>query len=398
MTGGELDLSAFVDPGCAAPDVPAGERFEAWRLRILGVDEFARLSPSPGRLSTAQLAYLAWLDLLAPMSHNTVPQRFRFHPEDAALAIWVDRKFVLPASDEKGRQALVSIGAGLANVIIGAGCYGWEAELLLAPDLEERIRPYPEGPPRFIEAVRVRLRPGGGPQDAAPLRAMLARKVIRAEYDERVQLDPALAERMREIVARSPGLELHLITDAATKLFLGKFQEIADTTVFNRESFALELGAWLLDNADPSPVGMRGIEFGLSDAVSRRMHEGLLRIQTLLPDEIAGLAKAGYLGMRSSSAVAVITVREDGAALRIAAGRAYQELALLLNQHQFCTAMHAAIVEVDSANVSLRARLRTRWRPTVLFRIGRPRNERDWHRPHSARPPLSSQMVPDEVP
>lgn len=388
---------SLIDPSSPPADVPPGERYDAWRLRLLGADEFAELSVSADRLSRTQLAYLAWLNLLAPTSHNTVPQRFRLHPEENALAIWVDRDYVLAASDEKGREAQVSLGCGIANTMLGARCYGLDAELTLHPRIGESVLPLVLGEPAYAEVARIRFGVGAVPLDREWLRSMLARKVVRAEFDERVELDSALAERMRKVVAAYSGLELHLITDPATKMFLGKFQEIADSTAFNRDTFALELGAWLLENDDPSFLGMRGAEFGLSDSVSRRMHEGLLRIQTLLPQEIAGMAKAGYVGMRSSSAVAVITAEEDCARLRVDAGRAYEELALLLMQSRFCTAMHAALIEVDAANLSLRARLRTRWRPTVLFRVGRPANERDWDRPHSVRPGLEKLLLPDEI-
>jgi hypothetical protein len=392
MSHEPLDFASFLDPSAAIADAPPGERYDAWRLRPLDADEFARLSRS------AQLAYLAWLDLLAATSHNTVPQRFRLHPEQSTLAVWLDRAYVLAASDEKGREALVSLGCGLANVEIGARCFGLRAEITLDPRLAERARPLAAGEPRYVEAARVRLHPGAERLDHAWLHAILARKVVRAEYDERVALDPAVAERMREIVAGYPGLELHLITDGPTKMFLGKFQEAADTTAFNRDTFALELGAWMLENDDPSFLGMRGAEYGLSDPVTRRMREGLLRTQTLLPYEVAGMAKAGYLGMRSASAVAVIAAQEDSAALRVDAGRAYEELALFLSQRDLSTAVHAAIVEVDAANLSLRARLRTRWRPTMLFRIGRPLDEEARRRPHAVRPPLATLMVPAEIP
>lgn len=397
MTTLHFDLHTFLDPSFTARDVPDGKPHVPWRLRVLSVDEFDRLSSSPDRMSEEQLLYLAWLNSLAPTSHNTMPQRFRLNPEENTLEIWIDRKFVLSASDEKGREALVSVGCGIANTVLGARCYGRQAHVTLGTGLVERVRPAADGEPRYVETARVRFDRGGEQLDHAWLEAMRARKVVRAEYDERVKLDSTLVDRMRAVVAPYAGLELHVLTDAPTLLFLGKFQEIADSTAFNRDAFAVELGEWLLDNRDESCLGMRGIEFGLNDEVSRHVHEGLLRVQRLLPDEIAGMAKAGYLGMRSSSAVSVITAEHDSPALRIDAGRAYEELALLLEQNRFCTAMHAAIVEFEPANLSLRARLRTRWRPTVLFRIGRPLDERDGHRPHAARPTLESLLLPNEA-
>lgn len=383
-------IGALLDAEAERPDVLPGEAFSAWRLRVLSQAGFDALSPE------LQLAYLAWLDLLAPTSHNTVPQRFYLDAEARRLDVFIDREYVLAASDPTGRQAQVSIGAGLANAVLGARALGLEAEVELAQISPDLLRPAGHGGPRIVPIASLRLRAGAGPLDPGSIQTMIARKVVRAEYDERVKLDADLAARVTRVVAETPGLELHLITDAPTLLFLGKFQELADTTVFNREAFALELGAWLLANSDASPLGMRGAEFGLSNDVSRHIHRGLLREESLLPDEIAAFAKAGNIGMRSSSAVAVITVESDTVPLRIAAGRAYEEIALLLWRHGFCTAMHAGITEVDAPNMALRGRLRTRRRPTVVFRIGRPLYERDLGRPHASRPPLATLLLSKE--
>ncbi len=164
-------------------------------------------------------------------------------------------------------------------------------------------------------------------------------------------------------------------------------------TVLNRETFARELGAWLLPNDARAPVGMRGREFGMGDEAARRIHRGLLGLEPLLPDEVAGVAKGSGLGMRSASAVAVITCERDDIPHRIAAGQTFCELALLLCREGLATAMHAGIVEVESANLALRSRLRTARRPTVVFRIGLPVRLEDGMRPHAARPRLEAVLL-----
>jgi hypothetical protein len=390
-----VDLDSFLDAERAAADVPAGPAFAAWRLRVLSREAFAALGDSPSRLSRAQLAYLAWLDLLAPTTHNTVPQRLQIDADEGSLTIWIDRERVLPESDPVGRQALVSVGCGIANVELAARSHGWETDVEVVSVPAERLRPHVAGEPRHERVAILRFRPGAAPTSDAWVHAMLARKVVRAEFDERVKLDADIPAKLFDVVARHPGLELHLVTDAASLLFLGKFQELADTTVVNRDRFALELGGWLLEDDAADAVGMRGREFGMSAEATHRMRQGLLRLAPLLPDEIAGFAKVGNVGMRSSSAVGVLTVDDDGTPQRIAAGRAYEEMALLLGQRGFSTAMHAGITEVDAPNFALRGRLRTRRRPDVLFRIGRVLRTEDGARPHSSRPHLRDVLLED---
>jgi hypothetical protein len=220
--------------------------------------------------------------------------------------------------------------------------------------------------------------------------------MVRAEYDERVKVDEALAAKLlQQVNAIDPRLVAHWIDDAATRSFLGKHQEGADAMVLNRPAFTRELGEWLLANDSDALVGMRGREFGLSDHAARRLHEGLSGRERLLPDELAGFARAGTLLMRSASAVVVISVAEDEVAQRVAAGQAYERMAITLVEHGYWTSMHAALVELESPSLALRSRLRTAARPTVIFRIGKPLRAEDGQRPHSSRPALASLMLRD---
>ncbi len=356
----------------------------------LDATPFGALGDRPTR---DQLLRLAGYALLAPTTHNTVPQRFEPREADGALALWVAREAVLPESDPVGRQATVSLGCVVENAVIAGAVYGLRAQIDPLPGAD-RVLPRRDGEPDRVPVVSVRFRAGGEALPAWWLDAMRRRKMVRAEYDERVHVPPALLEELGESVrALHAGLTLHVLTDAATRLFLGKFQELADNTVINRERFARELGDWLLPNDSEATVGMRGREFGLSDIAALRMHRGLRGEERLFPDETAGFAKAGHVGMRSASAVLVITVAEDDFAHRLAAGRAFERIALRLVEAGYCTAMHAGITEVEAPNLALRGRLRTRQRPTVVCRVGRPLHAADGERPHASRPPLASLLV-----
>ena len=393
-----LDTTQFYDTSDSVPDVLPGAPFDAWRLRVLSPAEVLAL---PAR---ERLAYFSAWALLAPTSHNTVPQRFRLKPAENALEFWIDRNAVLPESDPDARQATVSLGCALESAVLAASAYGFTSQV----ELDGKARPLPssESSPNPVLIATARFKPplsrgyGGEPGEPGERGAMLAalkgRKMVRAVFDEQVKLSPAVAAELDEQVrSLHPGLTLHLLTDAPTKIFLGKFQELADTTVINRPRFARELGAWLLPNEATSLVGMRGHEFGLSGGAATRMHLGLLGQGPLLPDETAGFAKVSNVGMRTASAIAVLTVAKDDVEHRVAAGRAFQRLATALVKAGFATAMHAGITEVDGPNLALRGRLRTSERPTVVFRIGKPIHAEDGARPHSSRPPLRDLLLPE---
>jgi hypothetical protein len=392
-----LELSRLYEPD-PREDAPPGPAWDAWRVALLSRDTFSRLGRA-GTPSTAQLAYLAAFGLLAPTTHNTVPQRFELREQASEVRVWLDRRVVLADSDPTGRQATVSIGCVVANMELAAEHLGLRAHVEVCDTPLERTRPATDEDEALVELVALRLTSADGSIEGIDpgvdwLELMRSRKMVRARYDESVKLPAAVAKEIDALVRRHDGLRLHLLTDAPTLLFLGKFQELADSTVINRAGFARELGEWLLENDDPSPVGMRGRELGLSDAATRRFRQGLRGELQLLPDEVAGFAKAGNIGMRSASAVGVITVAADDLAHRLAAGRAFEHVALCLLRHGFVVSMHAGITEVEAPNMALRGRLRTRARPEVVFRLGRPALAEDGQRPHASRPTLSSVLLP----
>ncbi|MCX7997242.1 MAG: hypothetical protein N2691_05855 [Patescibacteria group bacterium] len=100
---------------------------------------------------------------------------------------------------------------------------------------------------------------------------------------------------MREVrpsrikIADYPGLELHIITNRLHLTAIAKIQEIADRTVIERDTFATELGDWLLPNSDDRRTnGMRGREFGFPDDFSSVCTKG-------------SSASCGYFQTRSHS-------------------------------------------------------------------------------------------------
>jgi len=365
-------------------DVPPGSAFDAWRVRVVDRAEFNHLG------ARERLDYLAALALLAPTTHNTVPQRMRIDRGCRSIEFALDRRAILRQSDANGRQATISLGAAIANAVLAAEAYGSAASVVTHPDVEQLIRPAEAGDEPIARVATVSFDPVASPlRDLGWVSAMVRRKMVRAEFDERVKLDPSLASELMSITESHAGLALHLIADAPTLLALGKFQELADSTVINRTAFARELAEWLVDNDSDQPLGMRGREFGLSDDAARRFRHGLAGTGPLLPDETAAFAKAGNIGMRSSSAVAVVTAARDDVEHRLAAGRAFEAMALRLTLAGFSVAMHAGITEVEAPNMALRGRLRTFRRPLVVFRLGKPLDAVDGDRPHSSRPRLA---------
>lgn len=377
---------------------PAGDPFELWQLPVLSLEAFAALGTKHRTLSLAQLEYLCAYALLAPTSHNTVPQRFLFPAQDNTVDICVDREVVLVASDPAGRQACISLGCGITNLLHAAGRYGFVAEIELHEMPSAPVLPLRPGEARFVRVARVRFQSGAPPAPESLLHAMLERRMVRAMYNATIALPPGLAGTLQGLMrSQYPELEFHLLSDASTLGFLGDLQELADSTALSREDFTGELAEWLIENDSESPLGMRGREHGMSDELTRGVQARLRSEIRLTADEVTGLAQGGNIGIRSASAVAIIVVPQDDLRHRVLAGRAFEDLALLLCQHEFVTAMHAAIAELETPNLALQARLGTRGRPVVVFRMGQPLEAGAGYGKHSARPSVKDVTLTEEL-
>jgi len=378
------------EPPPVSGEGPASDPFELWRLSALSLKEFAALGTPDGDLSLQQLRHLASYNLLAPTSHNTVPQRFLFPSVGNAIEICLDREVILAASDPSGRQASISVGCGIANLIHAASHYGFESSVEVYDTPSSPVLPHRPREARYARVAEVRFQRGRASAPDSVLHAMLERRSVRADYNASVALPAALSETLTRLVgSQYPELEFHLVSDAATVGFLADLQGLADSTALSRDDFTAELGQWLIENDSDSPLGMRGREYGMSDELTLGMQARLQSEIRLKPEEVSGLARGGNIGIRSSSAVGIIAVPRDDLLHRVAAGRAFEDLVLTLHQHGFVTAMHASITEIESPNLALQARLGTRSRPVVVFRMGQPLEPRDARRPHSARPSVS---------
>ena len=95
--------------------------YAAWDIQPLG--------PGPITDKKALLAHLIGWAVLAPNSHNVQPWRFRVNAEAGMIEISVPPEAILPASDKSARQAHISVGCVVENLMNAAEAYGLETHL-----------------------------------------------------------------------------------------------------------------------------------------------------------------------------------------------------------------------------------------------------------------------------
>lgn len=295
------------------------------------------------------------LAALAPSAHNAQPWLVLVHsPEHWSLALAPDRR--LPVVDPGDREALVSLGAFLENLVVAASGLG----------VEIRVEGYGERPDD-PEVVRLGLYPGAAPFPCMTA-AMVSRRTLRTPFASRPPDDRDMAELTRGV----PGLTWipggtpqgeHL-----RELVIGSVRRQVE-----RDDALSELAGWLRwsprdaaahrDGLTPAALGLGRLAgwyasrfFGHDTALS-----GRFRKHTVSQAEKLTSACGGWI---------VISALAPGVAGCVAAGRALERL--FLRARGLGIGVHPMSQPLEEAGwvEDLEATLRVTGFPRVLLRIG----------------------------
>ena len=337
-----------------------------------------RIRPFSGVFTSIDLQrHLVGWAVLAANSHNVQPWRFILWPDENRIDICLDPAGVLSASDKHSRQAYISVGCALENLVLAAKNY----------NLETRVEYNQSGfYPMPAASVFLAGIPALKSEGTNWFVAMIGRRMNRGKYEIEVKLPDNLAQEFQS-VAQEFGLVLSAMTDVATRITIAEVQYFADKAVVARNDFRKELSKYLLPNDTVSGRGMPGNTFGLSDEMAKRVNAELSKDGEFDPDIASGIAITDRDGIRSSPLIGVISVAGDKPEWWLKAGRAFQRMALIAELRGVAMAVNAAMVEVQMFNFALRVRLGILSRPTIVFRVGYSFD----------RPPHSPRMAVEEV-
>lgn len=298
---------------------------------------------------------LSWIRAAtrAPSTHNTQPWLFEIDGDQVVARL--DPRRALPTTDPQQREQWMSLGCAVENMVVAARHDGEALEVSQPPALLSAERGV------VVRSRRDRTAPDGLYQ------AIVDRRTNRGLYDG-LPLEPAIVDALSR-VELSPGVSLRLLTDKSR--FDAFASLVHDATLERFSSFRVrrELLAWMrfsdkdiaetLDglnenvlSAHPPPRWLRRAAFAWATMPRRR-------------------AATDAAGVKSASALLLLSSREDSPAAWLATGRSLERLLLHLTllsvQHAYATEP----VRLPASRVRL-ARLAQLegTRPQVLLRLG----------------------------
>lgn len=360
--------------------IKIGENYSAWSVEKLNAAQFWNLNSDKDRYK-----YLASLAHLAANSHNTQPWLFEYCSENNSTKIYMVAARVLPASDVKGRQAVISLGCALANFEVAALALDCKIDkkILLTDtnflnELTESVL--------VAEIVIAKNHIENILTDNIKMyNSIFTRRVDRGEYDHDRKIDSNLIHKI-ESLGNDLNVKTILISDWGRKVALAELQAQADSFVVNNKEFANELvNDWMLENNSDQGLGMPGDTFRLNEAQTSRIKFRFRDGLGFESDDATAIAQLGKKGILSCQCVGLLTIEKDEPFQWLMAGITLEKGALLFESEGVAWAVHAGLAEVSQVNMlMLRPIAMTTKRPVVLFRAGYLKTNES-RAPHSPR-------------
>lgn len=339
------------------------------------VDNFYSRSLAPEVMAglpegEARLKFLLRYAILAPSSHNTQPWLFRIrHPE---IEILINEERILAASDPIRRQAVISIGCAVANLLLAARAFTLKTHLRYAP-YQQRLA---------VVAV------SGQPEPpSAEGRALLQAIVERSNNRSLYRPDPADPQFIRWMGGFSDD-HLHIIyaDRPEIKQLLSAVVLEAVAACFKDRCFTSELSLWLRPSRAGYQDGLVGNNIGVPYLISFILPWLMKKFD--LSRQQVNLHRAM---LEQTPVIGIITTRRDDQESWLAVGERYETIAVAAQKQGLATAILAAPIEIGRGHQSLQDILKTPWRPQLFFRLGYPTQ----HLPPSPRLPLEKILLED---
>ena len=348
----------------------------------LNKDEFYSLSEYD------QMLYYCLTATLAPNSHNTQPWKFRI--ENRTITILLNTSAILTQSDKSGKQAVISIGCALENIIISSSYMGEITKYEFLEESNQKID-FENVTGDLLPILQVSFSKQSKRNSVGLYKFIFSRKSIRTQFQNGSHiLDTVIDELLSEA---APEDSLKLYCDQQDISRIAELQHQADSYVINDPAFSTELGNWLLPNETERLTGMPGFTFGLSDKEASRIHMGLLQVTSLNPSDTLKMGLAGKTGIEKSSLIGVIFQNEDSIESWVNSGQKLQRSLLILESHSIQCSIYAGIIEVPLLKRMLETTFESNKTACALFRAGFVQNENDLNIPQSPRQPVRDLVV-----
>ncbi|AWB43790.1 nitroreductase [Paenibacillus sp. CAA11] len=351
-------------------------------LILLSITVYFVFSPSPERSKlpvvsnlpiSEDLKKILYYGSLAPSSHNAQMWKVGIRSGNE-LVIFHDQSRLLPEVDPQLREAYLSIGAFVENIVQAAQSLGYEAQVHLASKSSTKeivriqfspLKSVQTSPSSALEAIELRHTMKEAFQTAALSEKDL--KTLESISPERMGYFPRNTELGQYLMQGTIDAMAKQVVDN------GKQEEMAEWTRISTSEAEDKK-----DGVTPEMMGIAGIKkvflkiFFNKDSLISDSY----RKQTVAATRRQAEGAAGYL---------VITSRDTSRSELIETGRLYERILLAATSQRIAVHTMSYLLEESPWNEEIAARLSLPGMPQFILRLG---YVKDYGKPTSLRRPI----------
>ena len=288
-------------------------------------------------------AFLVRYAILAPSSHNTQPWRFRVDAGGVDVRADLDRW--LCVADDDQRELHVSLGCAVENLVCAATHFGYQPMVDALPSASDTT---------LVARVTLGER-GQSTNDPDPaFEAIAHRRTNHRAY----RADPLPDDFLAAVAAVGDGTTLAVVvrTDDGTRASMERLSLAGDAANFGDAAYRTELAGWLSEGVFGTGWLMSHLE---SFAAAHLAATG------------RSVAKKDASRIAGSPAISLIATAVDDRASQLAAGRAFQRIALLADAAGIGVQPESQALEDPGLRAQVAAQMAPQgWVAQHLFRMG----------------------------
>ena len=316
-----------------------------------------------------KLKHLLHYGVIAPSAHNTQPWVFGIDGEKRVISVYLMRERVLSVSDPAGREAMMSLGAAIENIVIAAEAYGGSAVV-------RRVR---KKGGNHVADILVKFKKTDS-VDTAALETMVQRRSNRSGYRDK-RLPASMLKSFDDV--RGDGVTVDLVTTPPSRQKVAALVAQADLALMD-STFKRELSQWVRHNWTGDFTGMPAKVQGVPGPVS--LLTSLLVARAPIEKS---QAKKDRRQLAAAPCLLAVCSTDDDETHWLEAGRVFERVSLLAVHFGLATSAYTSVVEYEPTREALQKLLGTSEHPMALLRIGYAGRQM----PHSPRLPVDAVLI-----
>jgi nitroreductase len=323
------------------------DNYKAWDIDI---SEFHKLTNE-----SEQLRFLLRFAVLAPSSHNSQPWFFEI--QENTIRVFLEPSRRLLHSDKNDRQAYISLGCAITNIIIAADYYGLSPTVILLPDKQNsNLAAQISFTSRVTNFQAV--------QSSNHLIFSIPKRVTnRNKYESKLP-PKSFLEEIKNF--STDDLQIYIVADQEQKNQLADIAISASVVAMEDKDFRHELSQYVKPNTTSSLLGMPCFGMGIPTPIS---FIASTMIKYLNMNKLSRKKDKDLLKKHTPIFV-IIATRNDNQESWIKTGQLYENIALLATREGLSTAMWAAPIQIGEFYKDFQKVLSTDFRPQAFFRLG----------------------------